>query len=199
MGISTTYSASLGASDVALAASRIFNSGGLSGTATINGYSLGAAITTGSDYQNNSVNIINRVNTFTGTTGITAFGFGNALVATGVAVGATTDTAVAAGYMVLNGATIGAFQSGTAASVAAANIASAVNAQSATTGVSAMVNTDNRVVLSNASGAGISVALDSTKVGSDGGAFRSGFASSVSVAAGQNSMLVLTAASLPVP
>lgn len=191
MGISTTYSASLGASDVAVAASRIFNSGGLSGTATINGYSLGAAITTGSDYQNNSVNIINRVNTFTGTTGITAFGFGNALVASGAAVGATADTAVAAGYMVLNGATIGAFQTGTAASVAAANIASAVNAQSATTGVSAMVNTDNRVVLSNATGAGISVALDSTKVGSNGAAFVSGFASSVSVAAGQNSMLVL--------
>lgn len=191
MGISTTYSAALTATDVALAASRIFNSGGLGAGATINGNSLGAAITTGSDYQNNSINIINRVNTYTGTTGITAFSFGNAMVASGASVGASTDTAVAAGYMVLNGATIGTYQTGTIASTAALNLASAINAQTATTGISALVNSDNRVVLSNTSGAGISVAIDSTKVGSNGGAYVSGFASSVSVGAGQNGLVVL--------
>jgi len=79
MGVSTSYTSSLAASDVSLAAVRGYYSGGLGANATLEGVDLGDAITTASDYKNNSINIINRINQYTASTGVTAFSFGNAM------------------------------------------------------------------------------------------------------------------------
>ncbi|MEW6417010.1 MAG: flagellin [Nitrospirota bacterium] len=191
MGVSTTYSSSLTATDVAVAASRIFNSGGLADAATLNGVGLGSAITTGSDYQNNSVNIINRLNLYTGSTGVTAFAFGNAMVGSSAVAAASASTVVNSGYITINSIAIGSFTAATVIATAAANLASAINAKTSETGVTALVNSDNRIVLANTTGAGVSVSVDAAQIPSGGSSFAAGFASSVSVSAGQNGMIIL--------
>lgn len=210
IGVSTTYSSALVASDVALAAVRSTLSGGVGAAATIEGVSLGAAITTASDYQNNSVNILNRINTYTADTGVTAFNLGNALVGTSATVVATTaqsTTLVDAGYLTVNGIAIGSFALASGAGAVAsdgaqaslANLASAINAKTADTGVSAYLvhstaGDSGRLVLSNSTGAGIDVSLDANVSNASfitTNAFASG---TTSVSANQNGKIVLNAA-----
>ncbi len=208
-GVSTNYTASLVASDVALAAVNSALSSGLGAAATLEGVDLGAAITTASDFQNNGVNILNRINTYTTDTGVTAFNFGNALVATNATVVATTAQStnlVAAGYLTINGIAIGAFavasgatavySDGGAASLA--NLASAINAKSTDTGVTAHIVVSStgavgRLALANATGAGIEVSQD-TNVAYASSFSTFGFgAGTTSVSANQNGKIILNA------
>lgn len=176
LGVSTSYSSGLTTTDVAVAALRTLGSTGLGAGATLEGVDLGDAITTASDYQNNSTKIIDAINAKTGDTGVTAFSFGNALIATNQAVVATTGQStnfVASGYVTVNGISIGSFALASGATAAASagsatvlsNLASAINAKSSSHGVTASVNNSSAgdapyLTLANTSGAGIEVALD---------------------------------------
>jgi flagellin len=198
LGVSTTYSATLGASDVAGAALQVYLSSGLTGAATLDGKSLGDAIVA-SDTINNSSVIIDRLNDKSGDTGVTAFSFGNALVSSAALTTAATDAVnVDSGYITVNGITIGSFSLTSQASVAITNLASAINAKSNSTGVTANVvlsstGASERLVLSNTTGAGISVSVD-TNVSNASLVTANPFASgSQSVDANQNGKIVLNA------
>lgn len=207
MGVATNYNDTLTHSDIAKAAGLSYNSGGLAAAASIKGVDLGDAITTGSDYRNNSLNLVNRINTYTGDTGVTAFSFGNALVGNASAV-AVTVTSVAgsvdAGFMTINGVQIGSFATAStgAASTAVTNMLSAINSKSATTGVTASVmdlsdftvsstgGASSVLVLTNTSGAAIDASFNSSVAG--GSVLANVLTStSMSVAAGQNGKIIL--------
>jgi len=191
-GISTTYSNSWDEENVARAAASIFQGrGDLDASMTLNGESLGSAISA-TDAENNSKVIVDKINTYTADTGITAFSFGNALVAT-AAVSATSNGSADSGYLTINGVSIGAFQVTSAASTTAVAIASAINAKYADTGVKAYVHSDGRLVLANTTGAGISYSVDTSKfTAAADGTFSSGLKSAGgSVDAGANGAIVL--------
>jgi len=214
MGVSTNYSDSLTGSDVAKAAGLSYNSAGLSASATIKGVDIGDALNTASDYKNNSLNLVNRINTYTGDTGVTAFSFGNSVVGGSTAITATTGgsaatnaTSVSAGFLTINGVQIGSFAASTNSSSAAAsttltNMVTAINNKSATSGVTAYfmdksdfsvsstANASALLVLANTSGAAIDVSLNSSVSG--GNLISNALASTtMSVAAGQNGKIIL--------
>jgi len=209
LGVATTYNSSLTTTDVAVAALRSAGSGGLIGSATLGGFDLGDAITTASDYVNNSVNIIDAVNAKTGDTGVTAFSFGNSLIATNTATVATTGQStnfVSSGYVTVNGIAIGSFALASGAdgvgsdgaAVVLSNLASAINAKNAGHGVTASVLNSSSgdaptLVLANTSGAGIEVSLD-TNVANASFITVDAFASGTSsVDANQNGQIILNA------
>ena len=215
MGVSTSYSPTLAASDVAIAAARLYaRSGGLLDAASIEGVDLGDAITTGSDYRNNSINIINRINQYTAYHGVTAFSFGNALVSSThnmvVATTAQNTTFVDAGYLTINGVVIGGFALASGADPLASlggatviqNLASAINAKSALTGVTATVElvdpttgaTETRIVLANTSGAGISISVDPNVTNASYITTHPFDAGSTAVSAGANGKIIFNAA-----
>lgn len=214
MGVATSYSNSLAASDVAKAAGLAYLSTGLKADATLAGVDLGDAITTATAYKNNSLNLINRINTYTGDTGVTAFGFGNALVGgSSVAafnISSSTATSVDAGLLTINGVQIGSFSVATAAgstvsgSSAMTNLIAAINSKSATTGVTAYAMdagdfsvgstaTGSAIlVLANTDGAAIDVSLNTAVSGGD--TITTLLASNtMSVAAGQNGKIIFNA------
>src|SRR3569832_239957 len=123
MGVSTNYSDSLTGADVAKAAGLSYNSSGLSASATLKGVDLGDAITTATDYKNNSLNLVNRINTYTGDTGVTAFSFGNSLVGGSTALSATTGTSAAS----LNSSVSGGSLGGNALASSAMSVAAGQN------------------------------------------------------------------------
>ena len=204
LGVSTTYADSLDTSDIAQSAFATYDSSGLGSGATIAGQDIGDAISTASDYQNNSQNLINRINEYTGDHDVTAFSHGNALVGNNTAMAATDSSGgtVDAGYLTINGTQIGSFSLSSSSTSGIANLVSAINNESTNTSVSAhavdsvgAVVTDytdgSRIVLANDTGAGISVSMDS---GVSGGSLVSthNFASgTTSVDAGQNGKIIL--------
>jgi flagellin len=197
LGVSTTYSSTLGASDVAGAALQVYLSSGLANGATLDGVSLGDAIVA-SDTLNNSSVLIDRLNDKSGDTGVTAFSFGNALVSSAALTVDTgsNSTVVDSGYITVNGITVGSFTVTSQASVSITNLASAINAKSNSTGVTASVvisstGATERLVLSNTTGAGISVSVD-TNVTNATSITANPFASgSQSVDANQNGKIIL--------
>ena len=208
-GVSTNYTSTLVASDVAEAAVRTALSGGLLSTATIEGADIGGALLP-SDVQNHGVAILNRINDYTADTGVTAFNFGNALVATNTTVVATTAQStnlVGAGFLTINGIGIGGFavasgatavySDGGAASLQ--NLASAINAKTADTGVTAHIvisstGAPGQLALANTTGAGIDVSQD-TNVAYASSFSTFAFASgTTSVSANQNGKIILNAA-----
>jgi len=212
MGVSTTYSSTLAASDVGRAAAKSYVSGGLLGTSTLEGVDLGDAITTASDYKNNSINIINRINQYTASHSVTAFSFGNALVSSQnnmvVATTANNTTFVNSGYLTINGVAIGSFVLASGASAVAtaggitaiANLASAINAKSASTGVTASVEvvdgaaaSDSRLVLTNTTGAGIDISVDANVENASFITTKPFDSGSTSVAAGANGKIIFNA------
>lgn len=205
MGVSTSYSQSLAASDVSIAALRSYLSAGLGAGAALEGVDLGDAITIASDYQNNSINIINRINQYTASHGVTTFSFGNAMVSLNDMVVTTNASGwVNSGYLTINGVAIGSFQlaAGATTSEASANtlanLVSAINAKSASTGVTAFAevgsagNSADRLVLVNTTGAGIDISLDATQAPTSitTHPFASG---TTSVSAGQNGKIIFNA------
>ena len=209
LGVSTTYSSGLTTTDVAVSALRVLGSGGLGASATLEGVDLGDAITTASDYVNNSTNIINALNNKSGDTGVTAFSFGNALIATNQAVVATTAQStdfVASGYVTINGISIGSFALASGATAVASegaatvlsNLASAINAKTSSHGVTASVNNSSAgdapyLVLSNTSGAGIEVSLDSNVSNASFITTHAFSTGTTKVNAGQNGKIILNA------
>lgn len=187
MGVSTTYSNTLAASDVGRAAVLTYRSAGLAATASLKGVDLGDAITTASSYQNNSLNLINRINSYTGDTGVTAFAFGNSVVGGSVAItGLATTAAMAAtdaGFLTINGVQIGSFAGTASGGTASGNLGTklnamidAINAKSTSTGVTAYLQDistfditttstgSDILVLTNTTGAAIDVSMN-TAVG----------------------------------
>lgn len=210
MGVSTSYSSTLAASDIAASGFLTYNSAGLGASASLGGVDLGDAVSAGTDYQNNSLNLINRINQYTSSHSVTAFGLGNALVgasaAMTIATGGTASS-VDAGFLTINGTQVGSFSVGSAggggASVAIANLITAINNKSTSTGVSAYgissvgavmsaIDSTTRIVLANTSGAGISASLNSAVTA---GTVVAGVLSSatMSVSAGQNGKIIFNA------
>ena len=210
MGIATSYANTLSASDVAKSAGLAYLSTGLKADATLAGVDLGDAITTATAYKNNSLNLINRINTYTGDTGVTAFGFGNALVggstaaALGTADFSSTPAYMGAGLLTINGVQIGSFGLASAGSTTFNNLIDAINSKSATTGVTAyaMDISSNDVstaatasailVLANTDGAAIDVTLN-TAVSNGDGVSNLLASTNMSVAAGQNGKIIFNA------
>lgn len=214
MGVATMYTDTLTNSDVAKAAAISYNSGGLGASATLKGVDLGDQITTATDYKNNSLNLVNRINTYTGDTGVTAFSLGNALVGGSAAITALASAAggsagVAAGLLTINGVQVGSFSTasagaGSSLGNALTNMAAAINAKTATTGVTAQFmdkgtftvsstgNASSVLVLTNTSGAAIDVSMNTAVSGGSVITGSSLLAStSMSVSAGQNGKIIL--------
>ncbi|MBS1186261.1 MAG: flagellin-like [Burkholderiaceae bacterium] len=124
---------------------------------TINGIGVGTTGTT-------SKAKVDAINAQAALTGVSASQSGN------FRVGAanTAQTAVAAGDIVINGVQIGAVAAGGTATAQGTNIVAAINAKTASTGVTATLGTGTNggvadsVILSNTSGAAISVSLGAT-------------------------------------
>ncbi|MFZ6008512.1 MAG: flagellin [Nitrospirota bacterium] len=206
MGVSTSYSQSMGASDVSAATLKGYRSAGLANAATLEGVDLGDAITTASDYQNNSINIINRINQYTASHGVTAFSFGNSMVSLNDMIVATTASGnVNAGYLTINGVSIGSFalaagaSSSEAGAATLANLVTAINAKSASTGVTAFAevgstgNAADRLVLVNTTGAGVDISLDTSQASTGGITTHSFSSGTTSVSAGQNGKIIFNA------
>lgn len=218
MGVSTSYSESLTGANVGKSAFLSYMSGGLGASATLKGTDLGDALTTASAYQNNSINLINRINEYTSETGVTAFGYGNSLVGGSTAIttlgsGAGGSAGVSAGFLTINGVQIGSFSGATAAGATAHNsnvlesMVGAINSKTSSTGVTAYladrsdftVSTTGTgssiLVLTNTSGAAIDVTVNSAVAG--GGVVSGNLLETsgtdkaqLSVAAGQNGMII---------
>lgn len=202
MGIATSYSDSLVGTDIAKAAFLCAQSTGLSASATLNGSALGDAIAS-TDVKNNSLTLVNRINQYTGTTGVTAFSYGNSLVGATAAVSVTTGSIanVSGGYLSINGTQIASFaMTGTAAECVTA-LLGAINAKSSTTGVTAYVvdksdftaatagGASSIIVLTNTTGAAISVTKNDSAIAS--GSLSNVLAStSMTVSAGQNGKII---------
>lgn len=206
MGVATSYSNSLAGSDIAKSGALTYLATGMSASATLKGVSLGAAISAASDFKNNSLNLINRINTYTGDTGVTAFSFGNSLVGGSAAVTVANDaiTSVGAGFMTINGTQIASFAVTSVSTASLQNMLTSINDQSATTGVtgyfmdagdfevSSTASASSILVLANTNGAAIDVSLNSSVAG---GTHISGAAgvlasATMSVAAGQNGKII---------
>lgn len=213
MGVSTTYSDTLDASAIAKSAYLTYNSSGLGVNATIAGKDIGDAISAAGDYKNNSLNLINRINQYTGDHGVTAFGYGNSLVfnnanaSADVAVATTAVQYIDAGFLTINGTQISSFavkdtasQATSLASSGVKNLVAAINNKTSTTGVTAVAldsngestatyTSDTKVTLVNTTGAGISVTLNSGVT--NGNTMNSVMASAtMAVSAGQSGKII---------
>ena len=202
MGVNTSYNSTVAASDMAAAAYIAYDQASTSTAATLAGTTLGAALDA-TEYKNNSQAVVNRINEYTGDTGVTAFSFGNSLALSTAAVVAATGAAISAGYITINGTQIGSFTSVAAGSATQANLISAINNQSTTTGVVAVAidssggiqssaDSTSRVVLANTTGAAISVSLDSTVTGANDLTTSLMASTSMSVSAGQNGKILFS-------
>ena len=201
MGVSTSFTNSLGASDVAKAGYIAYTQATSATALTLEGATLGNAMAAGSDYMNNSQNVINRINEYTNDTGVTAFGFGNSLVLSSAQMVGATAVEVAAGYLTINGTQIGTFTQASSGSATQANLITAVNNKTTTTGITAVavdssgaVMSDltslSRIVLANTTGAAISASLNSSVSGGSGLTTSVMATTSMSVSAGQNGKII---------
>lgn len=203
MGVSTSYTNSLGASDIAAAGYVAFENATSSTALTLEGVTLGNALSQASEFQNNSQYVINRINEYTNDTGITAFGFGNSLILSTAQVAGNTAVEVAAGYLTINGTQVGTFTVASSGTASIANLITAINNKTTSTGVTAVglssagavvssgsLDSTTRVALANTTGAAISVSLNSSVTGASG--ISNVLAStSMSVSAGQNGKIIL--------
>ncbi len=202
MGVNTSYNSTVGASDMAAAAYIAYDTASGSTAATLAGTTLGAALDA-TEYKNNSQAVINRINQYTGDTGVTAFSFGNSLALSTAAVAAATVGTVAAGYLTINGTQIGSFTTASSGGTTQTNIIAAINNKSTTTGVVAVaisssgavqssVDSATRIVLANTTGAAITTSLDSTVTGASSMSTDLLASTSMSVAAGQNGKILFS-------
>ena len=188
LGVASNYASVSALSDAALA-EQIRNQfeSALAATDTIQG--SGTATQIGTAFTANvglAQDKIAALNDISASTGVTAFGFGNAAVgASDVTDANLAATAVGAGELQINGIQI---DGATGLTALAANI----NQVSGQTGVTAVIDNDaaaddNRLVLLNRNGAAVSVSVNSANA-----AAVTGFASGVTnVDAGANGAIVL--------
>lgn len=189
LGVATEYSA-VNALNNATFADRVRNAfdTALDGTTdSLNGVVLAAV-----GASSNSINKIDAINDTTGSHGVTAFGYGNAAVAsTNVTDANGTGAAgqnVGAGALVINGISI----DGGGANTTMDDLITTINSKSGEHGVTAVRDAggaanQNRLVLLNTNGNAITVTVNSTEA-----ANVTGFASgTTSVDAGANGLIVL--------
>ena len=191
MGIATSY-----ASISALSAQNLADNIGRSfrqalSSSTVDGSAVGNVAA-----NSNSAVKIDALNEASSANGVVAFSYGNGSVGTsygtaGTSAGATDG--IASGALSINGVTIGTAAAGASDGTAATNLATAINAVTAQTGVTASIVTDtspagtnSSIVLTNTDGAAISVVANSSI---DAGI--STFFSTNSVAANANGAIVL--------
>lgn len=180
-----------------------WKSGGLSGNATLAGIDLGDAIVS-SDVVNNSNSIITRLNQYTAQTNVTAFSFGNAYVSSTNT--STADTAaggvnVNAGYLTINGISIGSTtNTSSLAVVLASSVVTAINAKTSQTGVTAVylgtadTGADTSgIALVNSTGAEITVSVSTANSGTASSAAAYFGTTGGSISAGQNGQIVYSA------
>ncbi len=172
---------------------------GLSAAATIAGVSLGAAIAQ-SNTLNDSLTVINRINQYTGQTNVTAFSFGNSYAGT-AAIADGAATSLSAGYLTINGITIGSASILTTdAGAEASALVTAINTDTTQTGVTAIllgsadtsVASGYSIALVNTSGAAITVSVATADAGSTGLANNIFSTAGASIAAGQNGQIVFS-------
>ncbi len=194
LGIATNYATinNLSNSDLATRIARAYANAS-SATPTLEGVSLGsqfAANTLSSEK-------INTINSYTSSTGVTAFGYGNGLVGVSFDPSAASSASIAAGALVINGISIDAAAAGSSLGDLANNLVSAINAKTAQHGVTAVrvddlngdgTSNDSAIVLINRTGAAITVTANDS-VDSDITNFFS--AGTTSVDAGANGAIVL--------
>lgn len=194
LGIATNYATinNLSNSDLATRIARAYANAS-SATPTIEGVSLGsqfAANTLSSEK-------INTINSYTSSTGVTAFGYGNGLVGRSFDPSTSSTASIAAGALVINGISIDAVSAGTTLGDLADNLVNAINAKTAQHGVTAVrvddlngdgTSNDSAIVLINRTGAAITVTANDS-VDSDITTFFS--AGTTSVDAGANGAIVL--------
>jgi flagellin len=159
------------------------------GTSTINGVALATSFAAGAK----SDDKIAAINAISANSGVTAFSFGNALVATTDVLDANASGAggltIGTAALTLNGISI----DGNGANTTMTDLAANINAKSAETGVTATVEAggaanQSRLVLTNTTGNAISLTVNDANA-----ATATGFASgNNAVGAGENGVIVLT-------
>lgn len=148
-------------------------------SSTVNGVSVTTVAV-----DTNSIAKINSLNNFSGSTGVSAFSYGNSLNGAAAADDDATSLAVNSGDVVINGVDVGASALNTAD-----GLVDAINAITAQTGVVADATAAGTgdLVLFNRTGGAINVSINSAAA-----ATRSGFAQGThEVAAGANGAVVL--------
>ncbi|MES2025029.1 MAG: flagellin [Pseudomonadota bacterium] len=147
---------------------------------TINSINVGTSGTT-------SKAKVDAINAQTGLTGVSATQSGNFSI--GAAITATG--AIASGDITINGVQVGAVAAGASASAQATNMAAAINAKTGATGVTATIGDGsnggaaNAIILSNTSGAAISIGLGATATATAAGL------TAGTTAAGENGKITL--------
>ncbi|RJG01151.1 flagellin [Noviherbaspirillum sedimenti] len=137
------------------------------GQLSINGFNVGASTSDGVSFANGDASGIAKaaaINAVTAQTGVTATVGATTLAGTT----ATTFAAIAAGDITINGVDIGALQVATGAADRGGQVAAAINAKTAQTGVTATFNTTTgAVALSAADGRNINVVAAATAGAND--------------------------------
>ncbi len=171
---------------------------GLENAAALAGVDLGAAISY-TDTANNSQVIINRINEYTSSHGVTAFSFGNTYVATNAMV--SSGGVANAGYLTINGVSIGSTTTfASSAGGTAAGLVSAINDKTTSTGVyavllgSADTGTAGKYSISlvNTSGAAITVSVATANAGTASALAAYFGTSGGSISAGQNGQVTFS-------
>jgi flagellin len=194
LGIATNYATINNLSDSALA-TRIARAyaNASSATPTLEGISLG------SQFAANilSSEKINTINSYTSSTGVTAFGYGNGLVGISFNPSTASSATIAAGALVINGISIDAAAGGATLGDLANNLVNAINAKTAQHGVTAVrvddlngdgTSNDSAIVLINRTGAAITVTANNSVDPDITTFFSSG---TTSVDAGANGAIIL--------
>ncbi|MFZ6849349.1 flagellin [Undibacterium sp. RuRC25W] len=137
------------------------------GALVLNGVSIGATANDGVSYKNGAGSAIAKaaaINLSSGSTGVTATAQANVVGGTT----ATTQNAIAAGDIKINGVDIGAVAGGTTAGEHGSSVAAAINAKSTQTGVTASYDsTTGAVSLAAADGRNITVEKAATATSDD--------------------------------
>ena len=160
------------------------------GEISINGYQVGAAATDG--VSNNTattsgIAVAAAINAISGNSNVTATVAATAVAGTTV----TTFTAMTAGDITINGVSIGAIALATTAAGRGGQVAAAINAKTAQTGVTATVNTSTgAVALAAADGRNIDVTTKATSLAINTGLGSGGVATTVT-----RSLVTLTSSS----
>lgn len=157
-GVGTSYAAKTtsGATTGALSA----------GDLTLNGFQVGASAIGSLPGQSaaSAFSIAKAINAISANSGVTATANANTVTGSAIADGSTA--AIAAGTFSINGVQVGQIADGTSGAGQGANIAAAINAISAQTGVTATASaTDGALSLTAADGRDISITLNGAATG----------------------------------
>ena len=192
VGIRTNYDKvqeDMEASSIANFATQIYTAyhGSISAGDTINGASMEAV-----SADTNTSEKVQEINRVSGSSGVTAFSVGNALIASNTASGnGATSGSLASGQIVINGVEIGAIDLSGDDNADITAMVNAINAKSDETGVTAYhdtTNTGGHLMLVNKTGESISITINSSLASTLTG-FSEG---ETSVAAGANGAIILS-------